>query len=163
MDSIKTHLEMILESQLSNNAVRESDYKFYHGAELIRFVELSEIFEENCGECKCNIAIIEELATHLDEYLSGSITKRKEFETRFFGIQNHLKQAHDVAVKDKLSSQYVVYGILAGGVAGIGFSQIINRNSLQMFVSVGIFMGMVLGNLLGKHIEKSRRKHKLFF
>lgn len=156
--SYKDWIASVIEAQLQEGGIRNSEYKFYNVERLIRIAGKMEEEESHCQTCKKQRKELNDLAQNLHYYLNTSNKTRSQFEKKHDMLAKHLKKQHGIVTAGYHTHFNTFIGILLGLIAGFLSTFMYGGEILK----IGLFSGAALGLIMGRNIgmRKEVRKHK---
>jgi len=145
-------IERNIESQKS--LIYKKDIKFYQIDKLLKFASKVENFSKKCKECNQMKSEIEYISSNIENLLTKSMKSKKEYESRFDNIANHLKNEHKIYSSTYFSSLYSMYGTVAGLTMGFLFGYLFFKENLYAAVLIFWAIGIIVGRFFGIREDK---------
>ena len=143
-----------------NEIISSKDLKFFNLKILLDLSRLTQRFSHNCETCKANKEIIMRMSTESSEKID-TIKGRNEITKNIDKITNHLRKKHKMYIQRYKLSIYSVFGLLIGLAVGLGVGYILQ--TYQFFILVGTSVGLLIGRIWGKIVERRLHKNKQLY
>jgi hypothetical protein len=134
-----------------------TDYKFYKLDRLEKITVKIDEFSSTCEECQKLKTDIETLVETIHLLANGSPSDRKIFEKNNESYMKHLSENHGLVQETYYLSKYTLLGILVGTLIIGGISYIINPLYAKLGILIGFAVGLTIGRVYGKKLDKAKK------
>lgn len=139
-----------------NEKINSKDIKFFNLSILKDLARFTQRFSHNCETCKTNKEIIMQMSLDSKEKIN-TIKGRNEITKNIDKITKHLRKEHKMYIQRYMLALYSIIGLLIGFTVGFGVGYYFQ--TYQFFILVGTSVGLLVGRVWGKIIERKLHKN----